>query len=278
MRCFLSGEAESGKNLQEAYLHDPGEDCIFFFQIGVRRRRGRRGPGVRRNAMKKTGRLVLDGVMAAVFLLLMAARETGNAAHEWLGMGLACLAAWHVWLNRHWFTALWGGRYSPSRTLRLVLNALLCLFFAGALASAVPVSRTVFAFLGLEGDLFSRTLHVFSAHWAFLFAALHAGLYARRVVAFPSGRGGGASLRVLFFLIGAAAALFGACAFPRRDMAYVLTMQSAFLAWGGQEGAVSLLLDYGAMFFLLFWTVWICTLRGRGKAKAPAGKTRGICG
>ena len=227
--------------------------------------------------MKKTGRLALDGVMAAVFLLLMAGRETGNVVHEWLGLGLACLAARHVRLNRHWFSAVPGGRYSLSRALRLVLNASLCLAFAGALVSAVPVSRTVFSFLGLEGGLFSRTLHVFSAHWAFFLAAFHAGLYGRRVP-LPPWRGGGAALRALFFFVCAAAALFGACAFPRRDMAYVLTMQSAFLAWGGQDGTASLLLDYGAMFFLLFWAARICARPGREKAKAPDGATRCIHG
>ena len=219
--------------------------------------------------MKKAGRLRLDGVMAALFLLLMAGRHTGNAAHEWLGVGLACLVAWHVWLNRHWFSTLFRGGYPASRMLRLVVNGLLFPAFLCALFSVLPISRTVFSFLGLEGGMFSRTLHVFSAHWAFLLAALHAGLYVRRVM--PSGkvsfspfarRGSG--------FVCAAFALYGVHAFPERDMEYVLTMRSAFMAWGGEDGACLLLMDYGAMFFLFAWAAWMCSRPGREGARHAA--------
>ncbi len=145
---------------------------------------GRRAP---ESTMNMPSTVLTDLVLLLLFLLLMAAPHTGGAVHEWLGVLLTFALVLHAWLNRVWYKSLLKGRYNVTRAARLALNALLLLMLLGTLASAVPISRTVFAFLGLKGGLAARTIHVFCAHWCFLLAAVHLGVYGRRFCA-PSAR------------------------------------------------------------------------------------------
>ena len=213
---------------------------------------GRRTP---ESTMNMPATVLTDLVLLLLFLLLMAASHTGGAVHEWLGVLLTFALVLHAWLNRVWYKSLLKGRYNVTRTARLALNALLLLSLLGTLASAVPISRTVFAFLGLKGGLAARTIHVFCAHWCFLLAAVHLGVYGRRFCApfahFPVAprplgyRLTSSGLSVVF-------ALYGLHAFFQRELTFPLTMQSSFMLWS--ENAALFLLDYGAVFFLFAWT------------------------
>lgn len=199
---------------------------------------------------------LLDGLMAILFLLLMADRYTGNSTHEYLGIVLAGAFLLHMWLNKTWYNTLLTGRYALSRTARLLLNLLLLMAFAGTLASAVVISKTVFSFLGFKGDLFSRTVHIFFAHWCFVLAAIHLGLYWKRLSAALRRHGFVGPLHVLIrsrAFIHAALAAYGAYAFVHRELTYPLMMRSAFMAWGENGGIGLFLLDYGTIFFLCAW-------------------------
>ena len=198
-------------------------------------------------------KLLTDILMSVLFLLLMADRHTGNAIHEWLGVTLAGAFLLHTWLNRIWYKTLRRGRYDFSRVARLILNILLLLAILGTLASSVLISRTVLSFPGLRGELFARTLHVFCAHWSFLLAAAHLGIYEKRLHT-AYGR------RVRFTLphwcnraspvLGVVLAAYGAYVFMYRELVYPLTMNSAFILWNENENVVFFLLDYGVIFFL----------------------------
>ena len=204
-----------------------------------------------------TAKALPDGALVFLLLLLMADRHTGNAVHEWLGLALTCLIVLHIWWNRRWFGTLFRGRYSLFRTFRLALNLLLAAMSLGTLASAVPISGTLFAFMGFEGSLSCRTVHVFCAHWTFLLAAVHLGLYAYRV--FPGrcrhGAGKDVYARAGSFTC-ASFAFYGMYAFPQRELGSVLTMRSAFLFWGEQESFLECFLEYGAVFFLCAWVAF----------------------
>lgn len=198
-------------------------------------------------------KLLTDILMAVLFLLLMADRHTGNAIHEWLGVTLAGAFLLHTWLNRIWYKTLRRGRYDFSRVVRLILNMLLLLAILGTLASSVLISRTVFPFPGLRGELFARTLHVFCAHWTFLLAAAHLGIYGKRLqtvhgrrVRFTLPHWCSRASPVLCVVLAA----YGAYAFLYRELIYPLTMNSAFMPWNGNEHMLFFLLDYGVIFFL----------------------------
>ena len=206
--------------------------------------------------MKLFVKPMTDILMLTLFLLLMADRHTGNAVHEWLGLGLVALALLHARWNISWYKTLRKGRYNALRAVRLALNALLLLSLLGALASAVPISQTTFAFVGLQGNLAFRTAHVFFAHWCFILAAAHLGLYGKRLLTELVGPAGASRLmrreRVLFFLA-VAFAVYGARAFLRWEMIYPLTLRSSFLPWS--ENTALFLFDYGSIFFTVAWAV-----------------------
>ena len=87
------------------------------------------------NAMSgaKTNRIIrriVDTAMTVLLLCLMACQVTGEAAHEWLGMGMTVLVIIHQVLNRKWYGALFRGKYNPYRMLSTALNILLLASFA----------------------------------------------------------------------------------------------------------------------------------------------------
>lgn len=200
---------------------------------------------------------MLDGGMAVGFLLLMADRFTGNLVHEWLGLLLCVLIFLHVRINRRW----WG--FIPERfrkdTVRTLVNLAVVLFFVGAVLSAVPVSETLFSFLGIRGSLVARGVHMFFAHWCFLLAAVHLGLYSGRVAA---------SLRQKLPVPAVVSAgkwkwaaclpaVYGLYAFDFREIVLPLTMTGSFTAWNSGDSMAWLLLDYLSVFYLV---VWLCTV------------------
>ena len=90
---------------------------------------------------------VVDLLMTVLLLLLMAFQVTGEAAHEWLGMGMFVLFLVHQWLNRPWYRALFRGRYGLVRSLWTAVNALLLAAFLVTAASGMMMSRHALAFL-----------------------------------------------------------------------------------------------------------------------------------
>ena len=52
--------------------------------------------------MKPVVKRVVDFLMTAALLLLMAYSLVGEAAHEWIGMGMFLLFLVHLILNRKW--------------------------------------------------------------------------------------------------------------------------------------------------------------------------------
>ena len=205
--------------------------------------------------MHMPAKVFTDILLFLLFLLLMAAPHTGSVVHERLGVLLAVVFLLHTCLNSAWYKSLRKGRYNFTRTVRLVLNVLLLLSMVGTLASAVPISRTIFAFTGFKGDLSIRTFHVFCAHWCFILAAVHFGSYAKRFrdslqKLFSCARH--RSCRLAFSGFGVIFAAYGIHAFLQRELIYPLTLRSAFMLWS--ENTALFLLDYSAVFFLCAWT------------------------
>ncbi len=212
--------------------------------------------------MDRWKRPLLDSAMTILFLLLMADRYTGNAAHEWLGMFLVLLVALHTYENRRWYGLLVRRAGMGPRCPRFVVNTLLLAAFAGTIASAVPISKTVWASLGLRGELFARSTHLFFANWCFLLAAAHTGLYGKQIanalrrVFSISGVEGRSSaprippvLRAFTGFASLAATVYGLSVFFRRELFYPLTLRSAFPVWMPGENPILFMIDYVCLFY-----------------------------
>ena len=71
-------------------------------------------------------KLAVDAAMTVALLLLMAYGLVGEAAHEWIGMGMFALFVAHHILNRKWLLAVGKGKHTP---IRMVQTALVGIIF-----------------------------------------------------------------------------------------------------------------------------------------------------
>ena len=100
-------------------------------------------------------KIAVDAAMSVSMLLLMAYGLVGEAAHEWIGMGMFALFVAHHVLNRRWINAVPRGRYTPLRIVQTALAGLILLCMVGSMISGIVLSRHVFAFLPRHGWLMS---------------------------------------------------------------------------------------------------------------------------
>ena len=199
-------------------------------------------------------RFSLDSAMLLFFLLLMADRYTGNPVHEIAGTLLFLLFVAHAAVNGKWYATVMCGPHPPARTLRLVANGLLLAAFMGTMVSGILISKTIFPFVSFVDSFSMRTLHMCLAHWTFLLAGVHLGLYWQRIrngirTHFPlwaeKVKSGFLPTALVSLM-----ALYGIYAFSVRDMRYVLTMQSAYSVWIDGDMLFRLLFDYGSILCL----------------------------
>ena len=79
--------------------------------------------------------------MTLVLLCLMAYQVTGEADHEFIGVGMTLLCIVHQILNRRWYGALLKGKYRAFRILQTVINILLILSFAVTAFCGMSMSK-----------------------------------------------------------------------------------------------------------------------------------------
>ena len=79
----------------------------------------------RKNKIKR----IVDVGMTALLLCLMSYQVTGEALHEWIGMGMTALVVFHQVLNRRWYGSIFKGKYHALRVLMTAVNLLLIASF-----------------------------------------------------------------------------------------------------------------------------------------------------
>ncbi len=144
---------------------------------------------------KQILKIVVDAAMTVALLLLMAYELIGQAAHEWLGIGIFALFALHHILNRNWHRGVFKGRYTALRCIQTALVILILLAMCGSMVSGILLSRHALSFLPVHGGAFMRSLHMLSAYWGFVLISLHLGFHwsmvvgmAKKLVTKPSKR------------------------------------------------------------------------------------------
>lgn len=206
----------------------------------------------------RRSRVVVDTVLAGLFVAVMATALVQEAPHEYLGASLFVAVVAHVALNRRWFKALTRGRYNAVRMLRLVTIVGLLACIIGQVASAFVLSKYVFGFLPvLPGASLARRFHMLCSYWGFALAFAHVGLQlkgfcglvhiggarntsgARRYVIW--------AVRFLFAII----ACFGAYSFVRLGFGAYLLGQVQFAVVGYGMSIAPSLMGYASIAVLI---------------------------
>ena len=121
---------------------------------------------------------IVDVCMTVLLLCLMAYQVTGEALHEWIGIGMTVLVIIHQLLNRKWYGALFKGKYNPYRIITTVVNIALLLSFAVTAFCGMSMSGHAVPFLyGMTKVSFARRMHLSMSHWAFVLMGLHLGMH-----------------------------------------------------------------------------------------------------
>ena len=205
---------------------------------------------------KQIVKIVTDVLMTIILLLLMAYSFVGEAAHEWLGIGMFGLFILHHILNSKWSKNITKGKYTPYRILQTALVALALVSMLGSMVSGIVISRHAFSFLPItSGQSWARTLHMFSAYWGFVFISLHLGLHwnmmmgmAKRMFKKPSP----VQLwvvRIIGFLI----AGYGIYAFMKREIGSYMLLKIQFVFFDFDEPLTFFLIDYIAVMVLFIF-------------------------
>ena len=125
---------------------------------------------------------IVDVGMIVLLFLLMAYQVTGEAAHEWIGMGMTCLVIIHQILNRKWYKSLFKGKYNPTRfVMTTVIILLIASFILTAFCGMSMSSHAVPFLYGIAPVFFARRMHLSMSHWSFVLMGLHLGLHIKTI-------------------------------------------------------------------------------------------------
>ena len=214
-------------------------------------------------------KIAVDAAMSVSMLLLMAYGLVGEAAHEWIGMGMFALSVVHHVLNRRWIQAVPRGRYTPLRIVQTALIGLIFLCMVGSMISGIVLSRHVFAFLPRHGGYeLAGKLHILCAFWGFVLMNLHLGMHWNMLLTMARKHLQPSKIRTWALRIaGYSFAAYGVVTFVRRDVGLYLLLKSHFVFFDYTEPLVRFLLDYLAVMSLFVLAgYWLArALRPKGQ-------------
>lgn len=111
---------------------------------------------------------IVDICMTVLLLCLMAYQVTGEALHEWIGVGMTLMVIVHQILNRKWYAILFKGKYHPVRIVMTVVNVLLIASFLLTAFCGMSMSGYAVPFLyGMAPVSFVRRMHLSMSYWSF---------------------------------------------------------------------------------------------------------------
>lgn len=193
-------------------------------------------------------KLAIDLIMTVFILVAMASHLTGTTIHELLGITLFILFVIHNILNWGWYKSLLKGRYNTIRIFHCAVNLLLLIMMLALLISGAMLSRTVFAFMDLNGGLFARKLHMLFTYWSFILISVHLGIHwgiimdaVRKMAEITSANHSRTlALQIIAVLI----AIYGVYASFSREIGAKLILYYTFDFWDYDQSPVIFFLDY----------------------------------
>ena len=201
--------------------------------------------------MKKKIRIVVDCGMVLLLPLLMAYSLVGEAAHEYLGIGMFLLFIAHHILNIAWWKHISRGKYTPLRVLGTAVNLALVMIMLALPISGMMLSHHVFRFLHFRGTSAARTVHLLASYWGLVLMSFHAGMHGNVMMGMfrkaahtqQTSKIRTWSLRVIAVLL----AICGIHAFAKNRISSYLFLRTQFVFIDFSQPVVLALLDYLAI-------------------------------
>lgn len=224
---------------------------------------------------KQIMKIIVDVAMTVSLLLLMTYERIGQAAHEWLGIGMFVLLVLHHILNGKWSKALFKGKYTAIRIIQTVLVATVLICMLGSMISGVMLSRYAFAFLPINaGHSFARMLHMLSAYWGLVFMSLHLGVHWGMIMGIAKKPFQKPSV-IRKWILRASAILiagYGIYAFVMRDIGSYMLLKNLFVFFDFEEPVILFVLDYIAVMALFvtisyYFSFYFRNIKKRSKNK-----------
>ena len=139
-----------------------------------------------KTASKRRIQIIVDVLMTAVLLVLMSYSIAGELIHEILGISLFILFTAHHIFSLNFTKALFKGKITPTKIIKIICDILMAIFMLIMLLSALSVSKYVFAFLGINFlSALARNAHTFGAYWLFALISIHIGFHLDFMLAKP---------------------------------------------------------------------------------------------
>lgn len=203
-------------------------------------------------------RHLTDFAMTLLLLALMAYSVTGQAIHEWMGIGMLVLFLLHHGLNAAWFRSLTKGRYTPLRAMQTALVLLLLLSVAAQIISGLAMARYALPFLNIPiSTSTARLLHLACGYWSFLLMGLHLGLHWGIFLGLGRKLRGGRPLppmgRWILRTLAGAAAVWGGLCFVQQHISDYLFLRTEFVFFDYEKSPLLVLGELAAMMAL--WTL-----------------------
>lgn len=201
--------------------------------------------------MKEKIRIIVDCGMTLLLPLLMAYSLVGEAAHEYLGIGMFLLFVIHHILNIAWWKNLFRGKYAPIRIVGTVLNFVLVIIMLALPISGMILSRHVFRFLHFGGTSTARTVHLLASYWGLVLMSFHAGMHGNVMMGMIRKNTNPRqpskikmwNLRIIAVVL----AICGIHAFVKNEIGSYLFLRTQFVFIDFSQPVVLALLDYLAI-------------------------------
>ncbi|MCD8054678.1 MAG: DUF4405 domain-containing protein [Lachnospiraceae bacterium] len=194
-------------------------------------------------------KIAVDVAMTLLLILLMAYELVGEAAHEWLGMGICALFILHHVLNTGWSKNLLRGHYSVLRGVQTVLTAGVAITMVGSMISGLLLSEHTFSFFPIRSVYsYASRVHMLCAYWGFVLLSLHLGFHWNMMIGITKRYLRTNRIRT-WVLRGAAFAIaaYGMYAFVERDIGNYMLLRYHFVFFDFEEPLFFCVLDYAAV-------------------------------
>ena len=218
--------------------------------------------------MKKKLHVIIDIGMVLLLPLLMAYSLVGEAAHEYLGIGMFLLFVAHHILNIAWWKHIFRGKYTPLRVLGTAVNLALAMIMLALPISGMILSRHAFRFLHFNVASTARAVHLMASYWGLVLMSFHAGMHGNVMMGMIRKNTNPQqpskikmwSLRIIALVL----AICGIHAFVKNEIGSYLFLRTQFVFIDFSKPVILALLDYVAI-IALFAVVgyYVSTLVGR---------------